>query len=172
MPTFTAFLNLIKPAGSEVIDISQINDNMDDIDTFASGTDSRLDTIEALLANATELTSLPGSGWTLGTSWTVTDFHAYKIGRMRFIDLAMVWGGSTITGSAAGNITDNTLFSAIPSDWTPTSGHNAIFPFQVAGTSMGNGSINASSTITLQTLHATGTISNGDTIRASAAYYV
>lgn len=171
MPTFTAFLNLIKPAGSEVIDVSQINDNSDDIDTFASGTDSRLDVLEALLdlANAGESTS-PPAGFTLAAGWTLSDWHGYRIGRLRVLQINVVRTGATLTGNASGNITDASVYSAVPSDWQPPAGSNTTGIFQVGGSSFGNFALGSS--IVLQTLHATGTIASTDSVRLTCTYYV
>lgn len=172
MPTFTAFLNLIKPAGSENIDVDQINDNMDDVDTFASSTDTRLDALEALLdiANAGEATS-PPAGFTLAAGWTLSDWHSYRIGRLRVVQINVTRTGATITGGSSGNVADATVYSAVPTDWQPPASSNTTGIYQVGGTAFGNFALGSTS-IVIQTLHANATIASSDSVRLTAVYYV
>lgn len=180
MATFTTNYNLRKPATSDYVEVTtDINANMDTIDTEIKARaddiathETRLDAIDVQLTGEAETTTYTDlTGIALDAAWSaVSAFHAYRIGRLRFLSFAVTKTGATSTGSASGNITDLTVFTGLPTDWRPAQSAYGIYT--QGGVTFGNISLNNSGTLTLQTLHTTGAIASGDTVSGTVAYYV
>ena len=194
MATFTAFLNLSKPTeATDLVDVDVINANMDAIDTFASGVDAditalqgadtaldaRLDTLELEYHPWDDTISQSDLGLTgVAGEWNFVSFLGYRIGqniRGIIAEFSRSTGG-TLTGSAIGNIADsNMLTSLLPAsgsfgNWRP--GGDIPFVYVSQGNTFGNGKITTAGQITLQTLHAGGTLANGDSVLFHVVYMV
>lgn len=59
---------------------------------------------------------------TAGTNWTLNSYKLRRIGKLVEGEVAVTYGGNTITADSVGNIGDITAAS-VPSSWAPASGN-------------------------------------------------
>ncbi|GAA3237336.1 hypothetical protein [Streptomyces lavendulae] len=107
------------------------------------------------------------AGAVAASGYSLSSYHARRIGGVSSFTVAVNRSGSTITSPAGGNIPDSPLVT-LPVGWRP-----AYDMELVASDGFGDGAAYLSSTtgvITLRTWSAGGTLQNGRDIRLSGAY--
>jgi hypothetical protein len=95
----------------------------------------------------TAASSSTTSGLTAGSGFTITNFYAYRFGKVVALDLYMHRSGATITATT-GNISD-TQIATVPAGWRPT--HTTINAHWDDGTSSGGWVIGTDGICTLRT---------------------
>lgn len=145
-------------------------DDSDPIANLQDHLQALAESVEAAIAPAAE--SAASLGITAGANWTIAGFVATRIGVLRVIQGQVTYSGSTLTGSASGDLSpDQIVIDGLPVDWRPSMA--AVFPFTREGATFGTGHINAGGPeIRLSSLHATGTIASGRTVSFTATYVV
>lgn len=107
------------------------------------------------------------SGAVASTDFTVTSFAGRKTCGIATVVVTLTYSGATITGSAAGNITD-TACVTLPAGYRPAA--EIPVTYDKSGTAQGSVSIATSGLCTLKTLDATATIASGNTLTFAATF--
>jgi len=108
----------------------------------------------------TAASSSTTSGLSAGSGFTVTNFYAYRFGKVVAIDMYLTRSGSTITATT-GNVTPDVAVATLPSGWRPT--HATINGAWDDGTSAGGWVVGTDGVCTLRT--ASSDITNGRNLR-------
>lgn len=111
--TFTPKLNLIKPDVLKDALISDINGNMDLIDSEFTALDARLDVLDT---NAPVVSSTVVSG--VGADWEIVEQQFYKLGKFIFGNIRIKRLNTAISSPADGNIINATIAS-VAAGWRP-----------------------------------------------------
>jgi hypothetical protein len=120
--------------------------------------------------------TVPGSGETKvnlttlvspSSGWSISSVVGLKMGSLSVVTFRMNRTGVKITGGTNGNIADTPMF-VLYAPWRP----NAVYHFSytVAGTSPGTGWLAPDGTVSLLTLHNTGTISVNEVVTGTVTY--
>lgn len=121
----------------------------------------------AVSSTLTAQTETTTSGATASTDFAVTSFAARKTCGIATIVVTLTYSGATITGSAAGNITD-TACVTLPAGYRPAA--EMPFTYDKSGTAQGSVNIATSGLCTLKTLDPTATIASGGTVTFAATF--
>ena len=113
------------------------------VDKFTVDKDGNLTTTGTLTAASSNTTA----GLTAGSGFTISNFYAYRFGKVVALDLYMHRSGTTITATT-GNITDAQI-ATVPVGWRPT--HSVINGAWDDGTSSGGWVIGTDGICTLRT---------------------
>ncbi len=106
--------------------------------------------------------------WTIAAGWTLTSVAYRLFGPHVSIAWSATRTGATLTGNAAGNITDTNIFTAIPAAIRPTQANRSGVFENVSGYWY----VTPAGLILAAGLHATATIAASDVISGSIDYLI